>query len=137
MKLQPAVKKETTNIAIGTAIGGGLIVLVFLIFHMIFPETSPFDYKVVLGAVIGCVVAVANFFFMAVTVQQVVDLEDQDEAKKKMKVSLRYRTLMQMGWVILAIVLPFINWIAGIAPLFIPSFVIKIRGTFGTGNKKS
>ncbi len=137
MDLQPAVKKETKNIAIGTSIGSAAVILLFWILHRIFPESSPFDYTVIVGAVIGCAVTVANFFLMAITVQKVVDEEDQDNAKRRMKVSFRYRTIMQMAWVLLAIFLPFVNWIAAIAPLFIPSIVIKIRGVFLQGDKKS
>lgn len=129
MKLQEAVKKETAAVAAGTGIGCVLLILLFLIFYLIFPESSvKFDYRVVLGALCGGAVAVANFFLMAVTVQSVVNVENKDDALRMMRVSYRNRMLMRGIWIIVAIVAPIFNYAAGIIPLFIPSFVIKIRG---------
>lgn len=125
MKLQPAVKKQTLNIAIATAAGTGVMLIVFFILHRIFPEQISFDYRVVLGGLCGCVIAVLNFFLMAVTVQKVTNLTDEDAAKRQMAVSLRYRMLMQAGWIILAILLPCFQWAAGIIPLLVPGIVIK------------
>ena len=97
--------------------------------HLIFPEsTVKFDYRVVLGALCGGAVAVANFFLMALTVQSVVNVENKDDALRMMRVSYRNRMLMRGLWVIIAIVAPCFNYAAGIIPLFIPGFVIKIRG---------
>ena len=127
-KLQDAVKKETTNIAIGVGVGVCLMYLVFFVLHMVAPDWAPFDYKVILGGIGGFVVAVGNFFWMAVTVQKVASLEDEDKARSTMGVSYRYRTLLQLLWVILAIVVPVFNLVAGIVPLFIPSITIKLRG---------
>ena len=64
MKLQKAVKQETVSVAVGTGIGCIGVMALFLILHLIFPEsTVKFDYRVVLGALCGGAVAVANFFF--------------------------------------------------------------------------
>ena len=70
---------------------------------------------------------------MAVTVQKVASIEDDKQARSTMGVSYRYRTLMQLLWVILAIVVPVFNMVAGIVPLFIPSIVIKLRGIISAG----
>ena len=139
MKLQEAVKKETANIAIGTAIGVALMYIVFFVLHIVIPEDAPFgwsvpfDYKVILGGIGGFLVAVGNFFWMAVTVQKVASIEDEERAKRTMGVSYRYRTMLQFLWVILAIVLPIFNLVAGIVPLFIPSTTIKLRGILSAG----
>ncbi len=139
MKLQPAVKTETGKIALGTGIGVLIMYAVFLILHLIVPEDAPFnlavpfDYKVILGGIGGFLVAVGNFFWMAVTVQKVASIEDDKQARSTMGVSYRYRTLMQLLWVILAIVVPVFNMVAGIVPLFIPSIVIKLRGIISAG----
>ena len=45
-KIQPAVRKETRNVAIYCAIGAALMFLVFFIWHRIFPDKVPFDYTV-------------------------------------------------------------------------------------------
>ena len=139
MKLQDAVKKETVNIAIGTGIGVLIMFAVFFVLHLVVPEaapfgwTVPFDYKVILGGIGGFLVAVGNFFWMAITVQKVASIEDEERARRTMGVSYRYRTMLQFLWVILAIVVPVFNLVAGIVPLFIPSFTIKLRGILSAG----
>lgn len=139
MELQPAVKKETGNIALGTGIGVLIMFVIFFVLHMVLPRelpfgwSVPFDYRVILGGIGGFLVAVGNFFWMAVTVQKVASTEDEKLARQKMGVSYRYRTLLQLLWVILAIVVPVFNLVAGIVPLFIPSLYIKLRGIRSAG----
>ncbi|MBO5620583.1 MAG: hypothetical protein J5959_03025 [Butyrivibrio sp.] len=139
MKLQPAVKTETGRIALGTGIGVIIMFAVFFILHLVIPQDAPFnlsvsfDYRVILGGICGFLVAVGNFFWMAVTVQKVANIEDEKQARATMGVSYRYRTLLQLLWVILAIVVPVFNMVAGIVPLFIPSLVIKLRGIISAG----
>ena len=75
MTLQDAVKKETGIIALGTGLGVLIMFLIFFCLHMAIPEDAPFnlavpfDIKVILGGIGGFLVAVGNFFWMAVTVQ--------------------------------------------------------------------
>ena len=133
MKLQKAVKKEAGIIATSVAVGVLVMYLVFFCLHMVVPDWAPFDIKVIIGGIGGYMVAVGNFLGMAVSVQKVASIEDEDRARKTMGVSYRYRTMIQFIWVILSIVLPFINPVAGIAPLFIPSIVIKLRGIISAG----
>lgn len=47
MTIQPAVKKETTNIAVYTAVGGVLMFIVFFIVNKIDSELVPFDLTVI------------------------------------------------------------------------------------------
>ena len=138
MKLQDAVKKETTFMATGCAVCCVVMILVFAILHIFYPDKVPFDYKVFVGAVLGSAVATGNFFWMAVTVQKVSACEDDDRAKSIWKTSFRYRTLAQLVWGISAILLPVVNTVAGIIPLFFPSIVIKVRGLIphAEGSKK-
>ena len=133
MKLQDAVKKETGIIAAGTAVGVLVIYVVFYVLHMVVPDWAPFDIKVILGGIGGFTVAVGNFFWMAVSVQKVASITDEERARRTMSVSYRYRTMLQFLWVILAIVLPVFNLVSGIAPLFIPSIIIKLRGILSAG----
>ncbi|MCR5671964.1 MAG: ATP synthase subunit I [Butyrivibrio sp.] len=133
MKIQPAVKTETGKIALGTGVGVLIMYLVFFVLHMVVPGWAPFDYKVILGGIGGFIVAVGNFFWMAITVQKVAATEDEQKARSTMGVSYRYRTLLQLLWVILAIVVPVFNLVTGIVPLFIPSLFIKLRGIFSAG----
>ena len=136
MVIQDAVKKETSFIAVGTAVASLVVLAVFFVLHQVVPVdapvgyTVPFDYTVFLGAIGGTLVAVGNFFWMGLTVQKITGMseEETDRARSTMAVSLRYRTMLQLLWVILSIFVPAINLITGVAPLFIPSILIKIRG---------
>ena len=131
MQIQPAVKKETGRIAAGCAAGCVLMILGFALLHRVMPDSVPFDYKVILGGCLGSAVAVLNFFLMGVTVQKIASMTDQDQAFKSMKASYRSRTLIQLFWVVLALILPVINGAAGIIPLFFPSLSIKILVMLG------
>ena len=135
MILQDAVKKETAYMAVGCAAACIVLIAAFGILHGFFPEKVPFDYKVILGAVMGFIVAVGNFFWMAVTVQKVASMENEDGARSALMTSFRFRTMGQLLWVILALVLPVFNPVAGIIPLFIPSVIIKLRGIVGSFKK--
>ena len=132
--VQPAVKKETGNVAIYTVTGTIIVLIVYFVFSKVDPEHATFDYTVIIGALGGVIIAVLNFFLMGMTVQKVAATEDEDRAKKIMKSSYSRRFLLQIGWVIIALAVPAINWITGIIPLFFPSFGIKIKGIIS--NKK-
>ena len=99
MKIQPAVKKETGHIACWSGAGTILMIVAFAVCHKLFPDAVPFDYKVVLGGVIGAAVSVGNFFIMGLTVQKIASGEQSDEqAYKSMKISYRYRSMAQLLW---------------------------------------
>lgn len=127
--VQPAVKKETKKVLIYCVIGTALMCLAFLGLHMAFPEKIPFDYTVVLGGAGGCVMAVLNFFLMGLTVQNIADMKDEDEARKRMRASFSQRKLMQGLWIIAAILAPCFHPVAGLIPLFFPGVGIKFAGT--------
>jgi len=131
MQIQPAVKKETLYIAAGTLTGTLLMFLAFWFLHRFMPDAVPFGYKVILGGMLGALVAVGNFFFMGLTVQKIASTQNEEEAYKSMKASYRFRTLSQLLWVVLAFALPCFNGAAGIIPLFLPSMCIKLRGILG------
>lgn len=127
-KVQPAVKEETRRLAISTSIGVVLMVLAFFVLNIFMPEKVPFDYTVILGGIAGGCVAVFNFFWMGLTVQKVVTLKNEDSAKAQMKASYTYRMLMQMLWVVIAIIAPVFQTAAGILPIFFPGIWFKILG---------
>ncbi|MEY8338657.1 ATP synthase subunit I [Lachnospiraceae bacterium 62-35] len=131
MQVQEAVKRETIHIFTGTTIGVCVMFVAFFGLHQIAPQAVPFDYRVILGGIAGGFVASVNFFLMAITVQDVVSVEDDKKAFDKMKTSYRYRTMLQLGWAILALVVPYFNGAAGIIPLFLPSISIKALGFLG------
>ena len=124
--VQPAVKKETKKVAIGTFICVALMWAVFGIGHAVMPQKIPFDYTVILAGLIGGIVAVLNFFLMGISVQNIAATEDQDLAKKKMKTSYSQRMALQLIWVVIAIAAPCFYFVAGILPLLFPSLGIKL-----------
>ncbi len=138
MVVQPAVKKETMHVAVYTAIGTVLMFVVFAVGHAVWPDYVPIDWRVFLGGVCGSIVAVLNFFLMGLAVQKVAGEPDEDKARLIMKSSYQRRMLMQLLWIVLAIVCPCFQFAAGIVPLFFPSLGIKLSGFFpGMRNKNT
>ncbi|MCD8021921.1 MAG: hypothetical protein LUF30_02720 [Lachnospiraceae bacterium] len=129
-EIQPAVKTETRRVAIMTIAGIAIMWIVFAILHATMPEAVPFDYTVILGGLVGGVIAVLNFFLMGLMVQSAASAADEESARTKVKASYSQRLLLQMLWVIAAIVAPCFQFVAGIIPLFLPSFGIKLTGIF-------
>ena len=119
--VQPAVKKETKRVVKITAVG---LILMWI------PDKVPLDYTVFLGGIGGGAVAVLNFFLMGLAVQKAASASDEGTARMKLKASYSQRFLMQILWVILAIVAPCFHFVAGIAPLLFPGTGIKIMGIF-------
>ena len=107
--VQPAVRKETKKVAIGTFV---CVVLMWAVF-------------------IGGMVAVLNFFLMGLTVQKIVSMEDDKQAAAKMKASYSQRMMLQLIWGVLAIAVPCFQFVAGILPLLFPNIVIKTVGIIG------
>ena len=119
--VQPAVRKETKKVAIGTFVCVVLMWAVFGIGHL----------AVLLAGFIGGMVAVLNFFLMGLTVQKIVSMEDDKQAAAKMKASYSQRMMLQLIWGVLAIAVPCFQFVAGILPLLFPNIVIKTVGIIG------
>ena len=128
--VQPAVKKETKRIIKITIVGLILMWILFAVLHFAMPDKVPLDYTVFLGGIGGGAVAVLNFFLMGLAVQKAAAASDEGTARMKLKASYSQRFLMQILWVILAIVAPCFHFVAGIAPLLFPGTGIKIMGIF-------
>ena len=128
--VQPAVKKETKRIIKITIVGLILMWILFAVLHFTMPDKVPLDYTVFLGGIGGGAIAVLNFFLMGLAVQKAASASDEGTARMKLKASYSQRFLMQILWVILAIVAPCFHFVAGIAPLLFPGTGIKIMGIF-------
>ena len=126
-KTAPAIRKETKYIMIAEIIGVVLMLLVFGIGHMILPDKIPFGITVILGGLVGGFVAVLNFFLMGLTVQKVASSDNEEAGRRLMKASYSRRMLLQMGWVVVAIVAPCFQFVAGIVPILFPSVAVKLR----------
>lgn len=126
--VQPAVKTETKRVTVSTVTGVILMWIVFAVLHGIMPEKVPLDYTVFLGGICGGAVAVLNFLLMGLTIQKVAAAADEDTARSRMKASYSQRMMLQVLWIVAAIVLPCFQFAAGIVPLLLPSIGIKIMG---------
>ena len=146
MKPQEAVVKETGHIAIGTLILTAVMLIVFAVI-------GRFNLNVLLGGLYGSVLAVANFFFLGLTVQRIaesaqtgseeVDPDAVKLAKLKMRQSYMLRMLLGAGLLIVALAVLKLNWIACVCPLIFPRITIsamdvfkRVRSVKGSGEIK-
>lgn len=127
-EVQPAVEKETKRVAVCTAAGVLLMWVGFAVLHSITPVNAPLDYRVFLGGIVGGAVAVLNFFLMGLTVQQVASSDDEEMGRMRMRASYSKRMMLQMLWVVVAIIAPCFNMVAGMLPLLFPGMGIKLTG---------
>ena len=132
--VQPAVKKETKRVVMITGAGLILMWILFAILHFTMPDKVPFDYTVFLGGIGGGVIAVLNFFLMGLAVQKAASATDEGSARMKLKASYSQRFMMMILWVIIAIVAPCFQFVAGIAPLLFPGTGLKFVGIFYKAN---
>ena len=148
MKIEPAVLAETKKVAAGTAVMTALMIAVFLILRK-------FDYTVILGALLGTLTAVGNFFLLALTVQHLTgsmpvlprDEEEKEEegkadeaeeekprplspeatqAGRKMQLSFLLRLLLIGLVALIAVKTPWFHPAASLLPLLFPNIVISI-----------
>ncbi len=138
MKLQPESRKEMKRMTAGQVLCTAILFVLFAALHMV--DLAPFDYRVILGGVCGSVVALANFYGICVMTQKAV--AEQDEKRRRMLIQLSYnrRMLMQVAWVLCVILVPWFQWVAGIAPLAFPRLTIyylQITGQFRKDTPKS
>lgn len=132
--VQPVVKKETKRVVMITGAGLILMWILFAILHFTMPDKVPFDYTVILGGIGGGVIAVLNFFLMGLAVQKAASATDEGTARMKLKASYSQRFMMMILWVIVAIVAPCFQFVAGIAPLLFPGTGLKFVGIFHKAN---
>lgn len=128
MKLQPAVKKELLHIALGTGVGVAVMLAVFALL-------GRFDTSVLLAGVLGGVVAVLNFLMLGITVQKVAAQSDEGQGRKIMQFSYSVRMLLMLLWIILAISLSALNWVAAAIPLLMPRLTIGVMQLTGQYKK--
>ena len=147
MKPQEAVVKETGHIAIGTLILTAVMLIVFAVI-------GRFNLNVLLGGLYGSALAVANFFFLGITVQRIAESAKAQEDEKQdpdavklaklwMRRSYSLRMLLGAGLLIVGIAVLKLNWIACFLPLIFPRITImamdvfkRVRSVKGSGEIK-
>ena len=123
MKLQPASRKELSRIALGTLACDGVMIAALFVLSLV--GIGTFDvFRILLGAVCGSVVAIANFAILCLTVQSAVEIENKKKMKARFQLSYNVRLCLQAGWVVLCFVLKPIHFVAGAGPILFPNVVI-------------
>lgn len=122
MKIQKAIVQETLHIALGILALDVIMCVVFALFRR-------FDYTVVLGALLGTVFAVANFFLLGVTVQKAMD--KGENVKRFMHSSYVGRMLLYVACIVLGALLPCFHTLAAVLPLLMPQVVIYAMRLLG------
>lgn len=137
MKLQSASVREVKRIACGTAVGG--VMLIAAVFLLSLFGFCTFDYRVIIGAVGGCIVAVVNFTMMCLTIQRAVNIGEQKAMKAFIQGSYNGRLLLQAGWIVAAYLMPWVNVFAAAIPLLFPNlmiFYLQARGKLVTPSER-
>ena len=126
MESKKIVFRETAIIALGQLVCTGLMFAVFALL-------GKFDRSVLLGGVIGSVMTVANFFFMAVSTSIAADqAQEQDVARGKatVKISFLLRHIILFIVLLAAAKSGLCNTIALIVPLVFVRPIITLGEFF-------
>lgn len=137
MKLQAASQREVKRIACGTAAGGVMLIAAMFLLSMI--GVGQFDYRVITGAVGGCVIAVINFTMMCLTIQRAVNIGEQKAMKAFIQGSYNGRLLLQAAWIVAAYLMPWVNVFAAAVPLLFPNlliFYLQAKGKLVTPSER-
>ena len=131
MILQSASRKEVTRIAIGSGICACVQVLVFWLLSLL--GIGTFSYRILTGTVGGTLMAILCFALMCITLQKATaNASDEKLVKTRVRNGYNLRKLLQILWVIAAFLIPGVNVLSAMIPLFFPNVVIyylQIQGT--------
>lgn len=118
-KANETIKKETKYIAYFCAVLGVIMQLVFV-------ALKRWDYRIISGNLLSYAISVLNFYFMGLTVQKAVTM-DENDARKLMKSSQGLRNAGIFIAVVIGVVAPYFNTIAVILPIFFPRIAVSFR----------
>jgi len=114
-KSDDAINKEIKHIAIGCGICSIITCLLFIAF-------KKWNFGVLFGLLLGNLTAIITFVYLGRSIQRALELKDNGQ--RYLQKTSKIRLLIMVAGAILAIELPFIDTIAGIAPLFFPRLTI-------------
>ncbi len=126
MDSRKIVYRETGIIAIGEVALTALMLGVFALLNK-------FDLSVLLGGIVGCLVTVGNFFFMAVSASLAADRaenQDVEGGKKLLKASRSYRLLAMAAILVVCAISKKFNLIALVVPLLFVRPVLLLSEFF-------
>lgn len=121
-RIDRTVLNETGYIAASVLILSMLMQAIFLI-------TGKWDITVLLGNLLGGGAAVANFFFMGLTVQNAVE-KDEKEAANLMKLSQSGRLFAMFVIALVGHLAPCFNLLAVVIPFIFPRIAVMVRPLF-------
>lgn len=121
-RIDDTVKQETIYIAIWTLLFSVILQAVFLVI-------GKWDITVLWGNLLSYIVSVLNFFLMGIGVQKAV-LKDEKEAKKIIKLSHTYRTMLLFAAIAFGVALSCFNIWATLIPYLFPRIAITLRPLF-------
>lgn len=120
LKINATVKNETKYIAVFSLILSLFMQAIFLII------LRRFDYTVLLGNILGLIIAVGNFFFMGIGIQKAVE-KDEKDAKSVLRFSQTARFFAIFAIAVVGILLDCFNDIAVLLPIFFPRIAIAAK----------
>jgi hypothetical protein len=123
LKIDHSVKEATGIIAIGVV---GLSLLMELIYGIVvlIAPTLHWEYSFLLGNLLMGVTVILNFFLMALGIRRAVDSEDPAIAKKKMQLSQMLRSILIIGILIMAFLLPCFHIVSTIITVAFPQITV-------------
>ena len=96
---------------------------------------SHWDYTVLLGSLLGLGITTMFFYSICVSVPKALSFDDPDMARKSIKASRTYRTIMMAVGMLVAIKLPVFNAFAAMIPLLFTRISIMILNFKGEEEK--
>ncbi len=123
MKLQPASRKEILRISLGTLACDGLLFAGLFLLSQFGIGTFQIG-RILFSILCGSILAVLNFTILCLTVQSAVEIESKRKMKARFQLSYNIRMVIQAAWVVAALLIPQIHFIAGAAPILFPNVVI-------------
>ena len=122
-KIDRTVIKESVYITSWVLVLSALMEAVFLVIGY-------WDYKVLLGNLLGAFAAALNFFLMGVSVQRALEKEEQKDAKQTLRLSRSLRMLFLFVVAVIGITVPCFHYVATLIPLLFPRIGIAFRPMF-------
>jgi len=122
MRFDKEIRQNLIFMAVGCGICSVLAVLAAWIIGQL---TMP----VLLGCLVGWILSFGNFFFMTVGIIMALETGDEKEAKRKMRNSRIFRTVIMLGIIALTILFPhYVHWLPVILSTFYPRILITAKG---------
>lgn len=124
--------KETKVDVLRVTVGNFLLAFVMV---LIFALVGHFSLEVIWGAILGAGFVSLSFWWLAVSVTKYVE-KDPKTAQAKVSATYTVRLLLVAVMIIVAIKVPFFNFVAAIIPLFYQRLVIMVVGKMRSNESK-